>query len=53
MENSKSVVTCVSEIMTKSKTFPLKQKLAFENYGVCVVTCYVARHVINNMLAKQ
>jgi len=51
-KHSKSAVTCVSQIMTKRKTYPLKRNLTFANYGVYVATCIVVRYAINTMLAK-
>ena len=52
-KHRKSMVTCVSQIMTKRKTFPLKQKLTCANHDVYVATCIVLRYVINNILAKK
>jgi len=47
------MLTCVSQILTKRKTFPLKQNLTCANFGVYAATCNVVRYTINNMLAKQ
>jgi len=47
------MVTYVSQIMSKCKTFPLKQNLTCVNYGVYVTTCNVVKYAVSNMLAKQ
>jgi len=43
MENIKSMVPTASQIMTKTKTFPLNQYLTCANHGwyVCVATCVI------------
>ena len=40
-KHNKSTVPCVSQIMGKSKTFPLNQKLTCANHGIHVATCVI------------
>ena len=44
---------CFKQIMTKTKTFPLRQNLTCANNRVYVATCKVVRYAINNMLSTQ
>jgi len=40
-KHNKSMVPCVSQIMSKAKTFPLNQNLTCTNYGIDVATCVI------------
>ena len=40
-KNNKSIVSCVSKIMGKNKTFPLNRKLTCANHGIYVTTCVI------------
>ena len=40
-KHNKSMVPCVSQIMGKNKTFPLKQKLPCANHGIYVASCVI------------
>jgi len=40
-KHNKSMVRCVSQIIGKSKTFPLNQKLTCAKYGIYAATCVI------------
>ena len=42
IENNKSMVPCVSQIMTKIRYFPLNQNLTCAKRGMYVATCWVS-----------
>jgi len=42
-KHNKSMVSCVSQIMGKNKTFPLNQKFTCANHGVYVATCVICQ----------
>ena len=41
MENNKSVVLCVPQIMSETKSFSLNQNLTCANYGIYAATCVI------------
>jgi len=40
-KHNKSMIPCVLQIMTKTKSFPLKQNLTRPNYGIYMATCVI------------
>ena len=40
-KNNKSTVSNVSQLLTKTKTFPLNQSLTCSDFGICVATCVI------------
>jgi len=40
-KHNKSMVPCVSQVMSKTKTFPLNQNLTCANYGIDAATCVI------------
>ena len=40
-KHNKSMLPCVSQTMSRNKTFPLNQKLTCANHGIYVATCVI------------